>query len=252
LSVATSPKPRSTSARRFSVDLEIVVPAFNEARRLPETLRQAVAYLDAQPWRSRVVVVDNGSVDGTATVAAATVASERVEVEVIGCARPGKGAAVRRGLLTSTSRFVGFVDADLSTPLDTLSTAMDELRHGAAAVVASRHAPGACFVQRQPLGRRLGSAAFRALARPLVSDVRDTQCGFKFFQRHIVQHALRRCQVTGFAFDVELLRQIQTVGGQIVEVPVEWTDDARSSFRPIRDGLSSFAAMLRLYQDVRL
>jgi glycosyltransferase involved in cell wall biosynthesis len=222
------------------------VPAFNEAKRLPETLYQMAAYLSEQPWRSRVVVVDNGSVDETAAVVR-SLRARRVDITVIGCARPGKGAAVRRGLLHACSPFVGFVDADLSTPLDTLATAMHELRQGAAAVVASRHAPGARFVQPQPLGRRLGGTAFRLLARPLVAKVHDTQCGFKFFQREVVQNALQRCRLTGFAFDVELLRQIQLSGGRIVEAPVAWTDDAHSSFRPLRDGLPSFAAMLQLY-----
>ena len=197
---------------RVGVDLEIVVPAFNEADRLPETLDHMVAYLSSQPWRSRVVVVDNGSADETAGVVR-SLQPRGVEVVVIGCARPGKGAAVRRGLLHASSPFVGFVDADLSTPLDTLATVMNELRQGAAVVVASRHASGARFVQPQPLGRRLGGAVFRMLARPLVAGVRDTQCGFKVFQRDVVQRALQRCRLTGFAFDVELLRQIQLAGG---------------------------------------
>ena len=103
--------------RRPAVDLEVVVPAYNEAERLPATVAATVDYLSAQPWESRIVVVDNGSSDGTAQVARALAdPSARVPVTVIGCARPGKGAAVRRGVLTSESRYVGFFDADLATP----------------------------------------------------------------------------------------------------------------------------------------
>ncbi|HEU5469367.1 MAG TPA: glycosyltransferase [Actinophytocola sp.] len=242
------PRQRTDSAAaasRSPVDLELVVPAFNESGRLPATLAALTGFLAGQPWRSRVVVVDNGSTDDTAAVAGR--AGEQVEVTVIGCARPGKGAAVRRGLSSSTSRFVGFTDADLSTPVRTLTRAMAELEAGAAAAIGSRHAPGAELVHPQPVGRRLGGAAFRALARQLVPDVYDTQCGFKVFERLAVQRALERCQINGFAFDVELLRQIWLAGGRIAEVAVAWTDDARSTFRAVRDGRAAFADLFRLY-----
>ena len=233
--------------RRSAVDLEIVVPAFNEAERLPATVAATVAYLSERPWTSRVVVVDNGSSDGTAEVTRSLVdPAGRVPVTVIGCARPGKGAAVRRGLLTSQSRFVGFFDADLATPVETLSAAMAALAGGAAAVVASRYAPGAELVRRQPLGRRVGGAVFRRVTRSLVDGVHDTQCGFKFFDRRAVSQALAQCRTTGFAFDVELLQRIQADGGSIVELPVCWTDDPRTTFRPLADGVASFSAVLQL------
>ena len=237
---------------RTPVDIEVVIPAYNESARLPETLRQSVAYLDGCPWRSRVVVVDNGSVDETAADARiATVATEKVAVSVIGCSRAGKGAAVRRGLLTSTSPLVGFYDADLATPLDTLVPTVEALRAGADAVIASRHTTGSSFVIPQPLRRRLGGDAFRLLTRSLVPGVADTQCGFKFFRREVVQTAIARVRTTGFAFDVELLAQVQRAGGRIVELPVAWTDAAGSTFHPIRDGLASFRAVFDLRGSVK-
>ena len=243
---ARAPEPPRPT-RRAAVDLEVVVPAYNEAERLPVTVATTVDYLDRQHFSSRVVVVDNGSSDGTASVIRSLVArSSRVSVEVIGCARPGKGAAVRRGLLTSESRFVGFFDADLATPVETLSTAMALLEQGTSAVVASRYAPGAALARPQPWGRRVGGAVFRRLTHTVVSDVHDTQCGFKFFDRDAVSRALSQCRTSGFAFDVELLARIQADGGSIVEIPVSWTDDPRSTFRPVPDGIASFAALLSL------
>ncbi|WP_236795436.1 glycosyltransferase [Amycolatopsis sp. GM8] len=228
-------------------ELEIVVPAFNEAARLSGTLHHLVSFLERQPWSSRLIVVDNGSADETATIARA-VESPSVLITVIGCARPGKGAAVRRGMLAGTAPYVGFVDADLSTPISTLTETLRHLDAGAAAVIASRHAPGARFAQPQPFGRRLGGSAFRALTRPLVAGVHDTQCGFKFFRRAQLQKALHRCHLDGFAFDVELLRHIRAGGGQIVEIPVTWQDDRRSTFQPLRDGTATFAALFTLYR----
>lgn len=227
-------------------DVEVVIPAYNEMRRLPDTLRQTISYLEAAPWRSRIVVVDNGSVDGTAEVALRIGSGRTVPVDVIGCARPGKGAAVRRGLLSGRAPFVGFFDADLATPLDTLERALCHLRAGAAAVVASRHMPGSQIVQRQPFGRRLGGKAFRLATHRVVKGVHDTQCGFKFFERSAVTRALVQCRTTGFAFDAELLARIQHDGGRILELPIAWTDGAASTFRPFRDGLASFSAIWRM------
>jgi dolichyl-phosphate beta-glucosyltransferase len=232
---------------RTPVELEVVIPAYNEAGRLPATLRRSVAYLDDRPWRSRLVVVDNGSVDETAADAQVAAArTDKVDVVVIGCSRAGKGAAVRRGLLTSTSPLVGFFDADLATPLETLVPTVEALQSGADAVVASRHIAGASFVIPQPLRRRAGGDMFRLLTRKLVPGVADTQCGFKFFRREVVQTAIARVRTTGFAFDVELLAQIQRAGGKIVELPVAWTDVTGSTFHPVRDGLASFRAVFDL------
>jgi len=242
-----------------SADVDVVIPAYNESTRLPETLRETVRFLAGTPWRTRVLVVDNGSVDGTADAAAEIAAevsgavggSGRVAVDVIGCSRPGKGAAVRRGILAGRAPLVGFFDADLATPLDTLPAAIAALRGGAAAAIASRHVPGASFVETQPLTRRLGGHVFRTLSGALVAGVADTQCGFKFFQRPVVTAALVRTRTTGFAFDVELLHRIQADGGEVVELPVAWTDRAGSTFRPVRDGIASYRAVLALHGGVR-
>jgi dolichyl-phosphate beta-glucosyltransferase len=235
---------------RPAVDLEIIVPAYNEADRIPETLQETVEFLESQEWSSRVVVVDNGSSDETGSVVRAWTRqkSGRIPVSVIGCGRPGKGAAVRRGILSGSSRFTGFFDADMATPVKTLSVAMKHLEQGAAAVIASRHCPGSSFVRQQPIGRRLGGMAFRALTRSMVQDVHDTQCGFKFFNRRAINQALVQCRMTGFAFDVELLHRLQREGGRIVEVPVAWSDGESSTFRPIRDGAASFGAVLQMYK----
>jgi hypothetical protein len=149
-------------------------------------------------------------------------------------------------LLRSRSRYVGFFDADLATPVETLSTAMEHLEAGATAVVGSRHAPGARFVQHQPAARRLGGAAFRKMTGSLVSGIHDTQCGFKFFDRAALVPALVTCRTTGFAFDVELLRHLQSAGAEIVEIPVAWSHAGGSSFSPLRDGMSAFRTVLQL------
>ncbi|MFI2565598.1 glycosyltransferase [Paenarthrobacter sp. NPDC089989] len=240
--------PMTGTMRRSYVDLEVVIPAYNEAARIPGTLRQTVDFLAGQPWSSRIVVVDNGSVDETAAVVRriSHETQHEVPISVVGCSRRGKGAAVRRGLLSGTSRFTGFFDADLATPLETLVEVMTHLSDGAAAVIASRHAPGSRFVQPQHPVRRVGGTAFRVLTRSKVKGIRDTQCGFKFFEREALTAAMVQCRSTGFAFDVELLLRLQHNHSSIIELPVSWTDGAGSTFRPIRDGVSSFASVIQL------
>jgi glycosyltransferase involved in cell wall biosynthesis len=229
--------------RRPPVEVEVIIPAVNEERRLPHTIAATVDYLREQTWSSAVVVVDNDSTDCTIDV------PERFDnpftrVHVIGCAEHGKGAAVRRGIITSTARFVGFVDADNATPIETLDKALPLLRDGHAAVIASRHIDGSHCEVESPL-RRGGGWMFRRLARFALPDIADTQCGFKFFDGPLIRDVAATCQVNGFAFDVELLVRLVRAGGKVVEVPVDWSDMPGSTFSAKRDGLRSMADMLR-------
>lgn len=238
---------RSTPSRqRGVVDLEVIIPAYNEAARLPLTISKTVDFLSGQPWTSRIVVVDNGSSDDTPHIVRRFIGNRGVQISLIGCSRPGKGAAVRRGLLSGTSTFTGFFDADLATPLETLTATMEHLALGASAVIASRHSPGSTFVRHQQFRRRLGGAAFRVITSSMVQGVCDTQCGFKFFERGAITRAMVQCRTAGFAFDVEVLRRLQREGGRIVEIPVAWTDEPGSTFHPIRDGVSSFLSLVQM------
>ncbi|WP_432398731.1 glycosyltransferase [Pseudarthrobacter sp. L19] len=250
LSLSRPPAAPASSLRRSPVDLEIVIPALNEANRISLTLRQTMEFLEFQAWSSRIVVVDNGSVDDTGVVVGSFARNCQgpVPVVLVGCSSPGKGAAVRRGLLSGTSRFTGFFDADLATPVETLDIVMKCLADGAGAVIASRHAAGSTFVRPQHLTRRLGGGAFRMLTRDMVHGVTDTQCGFKFFERGAVTRALVQCRTLGFAFDVELLQRLQHNGDRIVEIPVAWTDGTGSTFHPLRDGIASFASVVQMHR----
>src|SRR5208282_4303609 len=158
--------------------LEIVIPARDEARRLPSTLTRTARYLEVQPYSSSIVVVDNGSVDQTSDLVARTW-SDRVPVRLVGCAQPGKGAAVRRGFLTSRACFIGYMDADLATPIETLDVVLPLLDEFPV-VIGSRRISGAAFAKRQPAHRAVSGMVFRAMARRVLPGFTDTQCGFKF------------------------------------------------------------------------
>jgi dolichyl-phosphate beta-glucosyltransferase len=225
--------------------LEVLIPARNEARRLPRTLVSTIAYLEAQPYSSSVVVIDNGSVDHTVDLAS-RMRSDRVPVSVIGCAQPGKGAAVRRGILTSRARFLGYMDADLATPIETLDFVLPLLETDCQAVVGSRRACGASYAERQPLHRSLGGTVFRLLANQVLDGITDTQCGFKFFLGDLVRRVARELRVDGFAFDIELLWAVTQLGVPVTEVPVVWSDREGSTLRALPDGARAIADVFRL------
>ena len=232
--------------RRPPVDVEIIVPAVNEEARLPTTMTATLSYLADQPWSSAVVVVDNGSVDRTLEVARSC-ANPRVPVYVTGCSARGKGAAIRRGMLGSSSEVVGFMDADLATPIETLEVVLPLLWAGEAAVIGSRNL-GQAARRGQPLGRRVGGWAFRQLTYRIIADLTDTQCGFKFFRRDLISPVLASATVDGFAFDVELLLGLSEAGHRVVEVPVDWVDAPGSTFSAVRHGLATFQDLVRLLQ----
>lgn len=224
--------------------LEIVIPARNEARRLPRTLLRTIEYLEAQPYSSSVVVIDNDSFDHTADLTS-KFGSAKVPVHLTGCARPGKGAAVRRGILTSRAEYVGYMDADLATPIETLDVVMPLLGQHQA-VVGSRRMSGAVLAQRQPAHRALGGMVFHAMSQRFLRELTDTQCGFKFFAGDLARLVARQLTIDGFAFDVEMLHIISKMGVNIVEVPVTWTDAPGSKLDAMRDGVRAALDLYRL------
>jgi dolichyl-phosphate beta-glucosyltransferase len=226
-------------------DIEILIPAKNEARRLPHALFRMIRYLEQQPYSAALVVIDNGSVDRTVNLVK-RLGSGRVPIHLIGCAERGKGAAVRRGVLTSTARYVGYMDADLATPVETLDFIVPLLKGGYQAVIGSRRVGGATLAEPQPGSRVLGGAVFRFLAQRILPGIEDSQCGCKFFTTDTARAAIRDLRLTGFAFDVELLRAVIALDVNIVEIPVVWSDQEGSTLNGMRDGLKAVAEVCRL------
>jgi len=233
--------------------LQLVIPAYNEEARLPRTLRELRTHVLASrtlAGRIEVVVVDNASTDATAALARAA-DSPALPIRVVHCATPGKGAAVRVGLLATTSDVVGFMDADGATHLDALEEGLRRLSLGADVVIGSRAVPGSDTEVRHHWMRESGARAYRACTARVVPGVRDTQCGFKLMTGWLGRNVARRLRSSGFSFDVELLALARAQGGRIEEFPVVWTDVPGSTFDPVRHGASSFAALAMIAWRVR-
>jgi glycosyltransferase involved in cell wall biosynthesis len=227
-------------------DLEIVVPARNEARRLPAGLELLSGKAAVLPLRTAILVVDSASTDETGKIVLNRPAGP-VPVSLLRCERPGKGIAVRAGLLATRARFAGFCDADMATDLSALDTAITLLGSGHPMVIGSRALDASVVEDRHSAARRLGAAAFRAMARAIVPDATDTQCGFKFFDGPLVRAAASKLRTAGYAFDIELIAECRRLGATLTEIPVHWRDVPGSTFDVRRHSAAAFRDVAALW-----
>jgi dolichyl-phosphate beta-glucosyltransferase len=231
--------------------LEIIVPARNEEARLPAGLAGLCAKAATLPPGVQILVVDSASTDRTASIVGDW-PPEPVPVRLIQCGRPGKGAAVRAGLLASTAPYVGFCDADMATDLSALDDAIEHLLAGHQVVLGSRAHARSVVEARHSAVRKAGAAVFRAAARIVAPSASDTQCGFKFFAGPLARRAAAGLATAGFAFDVELVARCSRLSSDIVEIPVNWRDIPGSTFSVRRHSLAAFAEVAAIWLRLRL
>jgi dolichyl-phosphate beta-glucosyltransferase len=232
-------------------EISIVIPAYNEARRLPETLDRLERYISARGLRAEVIVVDDGSVDATAQLVRER-AADWPALSLLSAPRnAGKGAAVQLGMRAARGRYRIFSDADLSVPIDDLDKLLAPLREGAAVAIASRGLATSDVQRRQPWHREAMGSLFNLLVRFLVMDgIRDTQCGFKAFTAEAAQRLFPPLQTPGFGFDVEVLYRARRAGYAIVEVPTRWVNSPLTTVGT-RQGLRAFYDLLLIPGRVR-
>lgn len=233
-----------------TIYLSVVIPAYNEERRLPHTLEAICAYLAAQPFHSEVLVVDDGSDDATASLAEA-----RPDVTVLRRDHRGKGFAVRAGALAAQGEYVLLCDADLAVPIEEWPKVEAFLKSGYAIVIGSREGIGATR-EGEPWYRHLMGRVFNLIIRVVaLSGINDTQCGFKALRRDAAQDLFRRVRIYGddapvvkgaavTAYDVELLFLAQRQGYRIAEVPVKWQYGTETKVNPVRDSLRNLRDVL--------
>jgi dolichyl-phosphate beta-glucosyltransferase len=209
--------------------LSVVVPAFNEVSSIRRTVEAIGAHLQSRGRTYEIIVAADGN-DGTRELVADMARSDN-RLAVIGSAeRGGKGRGVRNGMFKATGQYIGFCDADYKTPIEEFEKLLVWLEQGYEVVIGSRRVENAQVEVPQPLYRRLGSQAFGVVRNMLVGlgDIRDTQCGFKFFQRGAARAIFGRQRVDGYMFDVEILYLARLLGYRIREVGVRWQDDGDS------------------------
>lgn len=214
------------------MELSIIIPAFNEAQRLPETLEKIQNYFADRPDQVHIMVVDDGSTDSTKQVVSQGVCHFTMLSSPI---NHGKGAAVRRGMLAATTEWRLICDADLSTPIDELEKFRPHLGHFDI-IIGSRRVAGAEVAKRQAWWKvwlgQLGNVIIQLLATP---GIKDTQCGFKLFHQR-TQPLFAQQQLDGFGFDFEVLWLARQMGWRVKEIPVVWYNDERSKVRFVAYG----------------
>ena len=230
-------------------DVSIVVPAYAEEQRIGPTVAALCAYARHFPRLHEVLVVVEPSGDRTAEVALAAAHGDLLVRVMENSRQRGKGYAVRTGMLEAAGDIVFFMDADLSVPLRYVApfvAHLDAHPEVAAAIGNRRHA-ASVITKRQHFLRERAGRAFNGIVRGLgLSASKDTQCGFKAFRRSAAQELFSRTKIDGFAFDSEVLLLAGKFGLRVHELPVEWINDERTKFRPLRDGWRSFCDLLRI------
>ena len=230
--------------------LSIVIPAYNEENRLPETLEQVFAYLKKQPFTSDVLVVENGSSDRTFEVAR-KFAEQHANLHVIQNGQRGKGLAIQRGVNEAKGEYVFLCDADLSMPVEEISKFLPPQLNNVDIAIASREAPGAVRYN-EPYYRHFTGRVFNTMIHLLVlPGLQDTQCGFKCIRAGVARDIVPYQTLTGWAFDVELLYIACHHGYQIVEIPIDWYFNDDSKISVLRDSLRMFLDLLLIRRNAR-
>ncbi|MDX1521870.1 MAG: glycosyltransferase family 2 protein [Anaerolineae bacterium] len=231
-----------TNGQNRPTFLSIIIPAYNEEKRLTQTLPKVAEFVEAQPYRSEVLVVDNGSTDGTAKVVEQFAARHDC-IHLVKTGQKGKGIAIKVGMLQAKGEYAFMCDADLAMPISELPKFLPPCQNGYQVAIGSREIEGAVRYD-EPGYRHIMGRVYNWLVKVMaVPGFEDTQCGFKCFHRSVVDDLFSHQTIDGFGFDVEVLFVAQKRGYNIVEIPIQWYHQTESKVDPIRD-------TIRMVQDM--
>ncbi len=227
--------------------LSVVIPAYNEEKRIEGTLREIIAYLKNKPFRSEIIIVNDGSSDKTFDAAKAILNGFEGSQIVSRTENRGKGYSVREGVLHAVGDIILFSDADLSTPIQEFDKLHEWMKKGYDIVIGSRAVKGAEIVVHQNMLRECMGKIFNIFIQALtLRGLNDTQCGFKCFTGKTAQDVFVRQTIMGFGFDVEILFIARSLDYKIKEVPIQWFNSPRSKVSVLRDPLKMFLDLFKI------
>lgn len=225
--------------------LSLIIPAYNEAERLPKTLPAVVDFIQNLPYPAEVIIVNNNSLDDTGRIAQ-ELATRYPFIRVLDEMTQGKGAAVRTGMLAAQGEYLFMADADFSMPVDEIAKFLPPQLSDYDVAIGSREATGAVRFN-EPEYRHFMGRVFNFYVKVLaIPGFEDTQCGFKCFRRDVALDILPYQTIDGWAFDVELLFIALQRGYTVVEVPVQWYYGANSRISPVRDTINMIREVLHI------
>jgi dolichyl-phosphate beta-glucosyltransferase len=223
--------------------LSVVIPCFNEALKIETDIEAALSYFSTRPYSFELILVDDGSADGTGAILERTPGARAI------CYQPnrGKGHAVRTGMLQATGRYRLFADAGLCVPYSEIEKGLTLLESGADVAIGSRKLSESQVVEQQAGYRRIGSSVFGWLVRNWMGlRYSDTQCGFKLFTAQTAQRLFSAARIDGFMFDAETLINARKFGLTVKEFPVEWRADPDSRYKPFSGSLRNLIELVRI------
>jgi dolichyl-phosphate beta-glucosyltransferase len=227
--------------------LSLILPAYNEVGRIRQTIEQTRAYLQRRRITHEILVAADGD-DGTRELVGEMARSDpRLSVLGSPC-RGGKGRGIRLSVARAVGKIIGFADADGKTPIEELDKLMPWFHEGYDIVIGSRCLVESRIERPQPLYRQLGSRAFALAMHALIGlwNIRDTQCGFKFFRAAAARDLFARQRIDGYMFDVEILHLAELSGYAIKEVGVRWRDDGDSRLQLVAGNWRNMLDILRI------
>jgi dolichyl-phosphate beta-glucosyltransferase len=228
--------------------LSIIIPAYNEERRIANTLDRISRFLKTKDYSYEVILVDDGSVDWTVSVAGNSVLAKEGRLKVVkNHANKGKGFSVRSGILNSAGEYVLFSDADLSTPIEEMDKLFNSMKEGYDVVIGSRALEGSLVSVHQPWYREIMGKTFNFFVKALLMrGFNDTQCGFKLFKGDVAREIAGDMKTEGFCFDVEMLYLAKIKGYNIREIGVMWENSPESKVRLISSPLSMLTDLFNI------
>lgn len=225
-----------------------MIPAYNEEKRIGSTLHKLYQFLSSQKYDYEVIVVDDGSVDGTVSEADNSVLSRTGKLKVIKNEKnSGKGFSVRKGISNAAGDYILLTDADLSTPIEEMGKLFSFVKDGYDIAIGSRALKNSNIEVHQPWYREIMGKTFNFLVKSILMDqFNDTQCGFKLFKAQTAKDIASRMKIDGFSFDVEMLYLAANLGYKIKEVPVTWINSPKSKVNPLFDSTKMFFDLIRI------
>lgn len=230
--------------------LSLILPAHNEAKRLPLSLKQVQEFVSQQPYDCEVLVVENASGDDTARIVE-SYQKQFPQLKMIRLEKGGKGNAIRAGMLAAQGEYRFMADVDFSMPVDQINRFLPPNLLQAQVAIASREQPGSKRIG-EPFYRHLIGRIFNVIVRMLVlPGLQDTQCGFKCFSAEAAEKIFPKQTLEGWSFDVEVLAVARELGFEVVEVPITWTYQAGSRMSVLSDSWKMFKDLLLIRSNKR-
>jgi glycosyltransferase involved in cell wall biosynthesis len=230
--------------------LSIIIPAHNEANRLPASIEQVFAFLEQQTYEADVIIVENGSTDRTLELAQGYLPAHQ-NLRVIHEPGRGKGLAVRRGMQEAQGQYRFMCDADLSMPIEEVNRFIPPQLTGFDIAIGSREVRGAVRYD-EPFFRHYGGRLINLMIRLLaLPGLHDTQCGFKCFRAEVAEDLFGRQVLDGWSFDVEVLYLAERAGYKIAEVPIDWYYRHESKVSALPDAFRMLRDILRIRANAR-